>query len=167
MSVDGFRFLDGASRRVMRAWLEREPTPPDIPWTPLERPLSECRVALISSAGLSRAGDTPFDQEGERRNPWWGDPTYRTLPREITADRTHISHLHIDPRPATRDLDCLMPLRRLDQLVAEGVVGSSASRHYSIMGYILEPTCLVEETAPSIATDLAQDHVDLALLVPV
>lgn len=167
MSIDGFRFLDAASRAVMRAWQDREPVPRGIPWTPLHRPLEECRVALISSAGLSRTGDAPFDREGERRNPWWGDPTHRVLPREVRGSEVRIGHMHIDPRPASEDLDCLMPLRRLDDLVAEGAVGSSAPRHYSVMGYILEPTVLVECTAPRIAKSLVEDGVDLALLVPV
>lgn len=167
MTVDGFRFLDVASRGVMKAWHDREPAPRDVPWTPLDEPLTGSRVALISSAGISRIGDAPFDQAGERRNPWWGDPTHRVLPREVTASQVRIQHMHIDPRPGSEDLDCLMPLRRLDELVAEGVVGSSAPRHYSIMGYILKPDELLGETAPEIADALADDEVDLALLVPV
>ncbi len=167
MTVDGFRFLDLASGRVMRAWHDREPAPAAIPWQPLQRPLDENRVALVSSAGLACQDDTPFDQEGERQNPWWGDPTFRVIPRESTVDEVRVYHLHIDPRPAAEDLDSLMPLRRLDELVEEGVVGSSAPRHYSVMGYILQPERLVEETAPAIAEALASDEVDLALLVPV
>ncbi len=167
MTVNGFRFLDAASRRVMRAWHDREPAPAPIPWQPLERPLAETRVALVSSAGLARKGDVPYDQEGERRNPWWGDPTFRLIPREATSDELRVYHLHIDPRPAAEDLDSLMPLGRLDELVDAGVVGSSAPRHYSVMGYILEPKRLVEETAPAIAEALARDEVDLTLLVPV
>lgn len=71
MTVDGFRFLDVASRGVMKAWHDREPAPREVPWTPLARPLAESRVALISSAGIARVGDTPFDQEGERRLVQW------------------------------------------------------------------------------------------------
>ncbi len=167
MALDGFRFLDPASRRVMRAWHDREPAPDEIPWAPLDRPLAESRVALVSSAGLAVIGDTPFDQDGERRNPWWGDPTHRVIPREAKADEVRVYHMHIDPRPASGDLDCLMPLRRLDELVEARVLGSSAPRHYSVMGYILQPERLVDETAPAIAEALAGDEVDLALLVPV
>lgn len=167
MSVDGFRFLDPASRIVMRAWLEREPTPPAIPWAPLGKPLRAARVALISSAGIARLDDEPFDQEAERENPWWGDQSYRVIPRETRTGEVGIHHLHIDPRPGSGDLDCLLPLRRLDELVSERIVGSSAPRHYSIMGYILEPDALLEVTAPKIAEALISDEVDLALLVPV
>jgi len=167
MSMDGFRFLDSATREVMRAWFDREPGPDAMPWTPLRSSLAESRVALISSAGISLLDDAPFDQDGERLDPWWGDPTYRVLPRETTTGQVRVSHLHMDPRPAAEDLDCLLPLRRLDELVEAGAVGSSAPNHYSIMGYILKPRQLVEETAPALAGALVGDEVDLALLVPV
>ncbi|MCB1035614.1 MAG: hypothetical protein KDD47_17460 [Acidobacteria bacterium] len=164
--IDGYRFLDGASKRVMKAWAAREPEV-EIPWTPLDKPLSEARVALVSSAALSLREDQPFDREGERQNPWWGDPSYRVLPREATREDVRVDHLHINPQPASEDLDCIFPLRRLDELVKAEVVGSSAPRHYSIMGYILDTGELLEETAPKIAEGLVQDEVDVALLVPV
>jgi hypothetical protein len=34
------------------------------------------------------------------------------------------------------------------------------------MGFILEPTVLLEETAPAIAERMRADHVDAAALVP-
>jgi D-proline reductase (dithiol) PrdB len=89
------------------------------------------------------------------------------IPREVNADEVRVYHLHIDPRPASADLDCVLPLRRLDELVEAGTVGSSAPDHYSIMGYILQPRELVEETAPKIAEALLRNEVDFALLVPV
>ena len=72
--VDSYRFISRTTRRVMQAWIARE-TPRPIPWVPLTKPLSECTVALISTAGISMNEDPPFDQEGERQNQWWGDPS--------------------------------------------------------------------------------------------
>lgn len=167
MPIDGFRFLDPATRRVMRAWHDREPEPPGVPWAAISKPLAASRVALISTAAIARLGDKPFDQEGERRDPWWGDPTHRVIPSEVTSDEVRVYHLHIDPRPASEDLDCILPLRRLDELVEAGTVGASAPDHYSIMGYILQPRELVEETAPKIAEALLRNEVDFALMVPV
>jgi D-proline reductase (dithiol) PrdB len=167
MAIDGYHFLDGASRRVMRAWEEREPTPDSVPWTPLSKPLSQVGVALVSSAGIALRSQPPFDQGGERVNPWWGDPSHRVIPREAATQDIRIHHLHIDPRPGESDLDSVLPLRRLDELVDAGVVGRSAPRHYSMMGYILDPTELLRDTAPTLAASMIQDEVDLALLVPV
>ena len=167
MAIDGYRFLDPISRRVMRAWEEREATPASVPWTALAAPLAEARVALVSSAGLARADDEPFDQEGERRDPWWGDPTVRVIPRDVDPSAVRLQHLHVDPRPAAEDLDCVLPLRRLQELVEAGVVGESAPRHLSMMGYQLRDAPVLEVTAPAVLDILAEDQVDLALFVPV
>jgi D-proline reductase (dithiol) PrdB len=166
MAIDSYRFLDFATRQVMKAWTSRQ-EPGEIPFTPLTKPLGECTVALVSTAGVARHDDEPFDQEGERRNPWWGDPTFRAIPLGTTEKDVKLYHLHIDPRFGESDLDVVLPMRRLTELAAEGVVGRPAPTHYSVMGYILEPEELVEKTAPAIAERMRAERVDAAALVPV
>jgi D-proline reductase (dithiol) PrdB len=166
MAIDSYRFLDFASRQVMKAWAARQ-EPGVIPFTRLAKPLRECTVALLSTAGIARNDDTPFDQEGERRNPWWGDPTFRTIPLGTAEKDIKLYHLHIDPRFGEADLDVVLPMRRLAELAAEGMVGRPAPTHYSMMGYILEPEELLEKTAPAIAARMRSEGVDAAALVPV
>ena len=149
----------------MKAWAARQ-KPGVIPFTPLSKPLGECTIALVSTAGVARNDDRPFDQERERRDPWWGDPSFRVIPLGSTERDVRLSHLHIDPRFGEADLDVVLPMRRLAELADENIVGQPAARHYSIMGYILEPTVLVEKTAPAIAELMARDRVDAAALVP-
>lgn len=156
-----------ASRKVMQAWAERERPPQRIAWTPLAKPLDRCRVALLTSAGIALRTDRPFDQQGERDNPWWGDPTWRELPAELSSADVTIGHLHIDPRPALEDIDVVLPVHRLAELVDGGVVGESNSRHFSIMGYQLDATELTVSSAPQLAAALVEDEVDLVVLVPV
>ena len=165
MTIDSYRFLEFASRQVMKAWAARQ-EPGAIPFTPLSKPLRECTVALLSTAGVARNDDRPFDQEGERRNPWWGDPTFRTIPLGTTERDVKLYHLHIDPRFGEADLDVVLPMRRLAELAAEGFVGRPAPTHYSTMGYILEADELVEKTAPAIADRMRAERVDAAALVP-
>jgi D-proline reductase (dithiol) PrdB len=165
MPLDSYRFLDFATRQVMKAWAGRQ-EPGVIPFTPLPKPLRDCTVALVSTAGVARNDDRPFDQEGERRNPWWGDPTFRTIPLGTTEEDVRLYHLHIDPRFGEEDLDVVLPMRRLSELAAEGFVGRPAPTHHSTMGYILEPTELVEKTAPAIAERMRAEGVDAAALVP-
>jgi D-proline reductase (dithiol) PrdB len=165
MSIDSYRFLDFATRHVMKAWAARE-KPREIPFTPLTKPLDECTVALVSTAGIARHEDQPFDQERERRDPWWGDPSFRVIPLGTTERDVRLYHLHIDPRFGEADLDVVLPLRRLTELADERLIGRPAPRHYSIMGYILDPGVLVEETAPAIARQMQLDGVDAAALVP-
>jgi D-proline reductase (dithiol) PrdB len=165
MAIDSYRFLDFTSRQVMKAWAERQTAGP-IPFTPLAKDLRECRVALVSTAGVARNDDRPFDQEGERRNPWWGDPSYRAIPLGTTEKDVRLYHLHIDPRFGEADLDVVLPMRRLSELSSEGFVGPPAPTHYSIMGYILQEEELVGKTAPALAGRMRDEGVDAAALVP-
>jgi hypothetical protein len=69
-TVDSCRFISGITKRMIKWWINME-RPREIPWTPRARTLRECTVSLISSAGVALKSDRPFDQEGERRNPWF------------------------------------------------------------------------------------------------
>ena len=159
-------FIDGPTRKLVRSWIQREPSH-EIPWTPLPKPLGECLVALVSSAGIARHDQPPFDQDLERRDPWWSDQSWRPIPLDTTEADVGIYHLHIDPRFGQQDLDCVLPLRRLRELCRDGMVGAVAATHYSFMGYILQPRELLASTAPAIAARMAAEAVDVALLVPV
>jgi D-proline reductase (dithiol) PrdB len=164
--VRSHAFVDGPTRKLVRSWIEREPAH-QIPWTPLAKPLSACRVALVSSAGIARHDQRPFDQQLERRDPWWSDQSWRPIPLGTTEADVGIYHLHIDPRFAQQDLDCVLPLRRLQELAAGDIVGGAAATHYSFMGYILQPRQLLASTAPAIAARMNEEAVDVAVLVPV
>jgi len=165
MSIDSYRFLDFAARQVIRAWATRE-KPGVIPFTPLTKPLDACTVALVSTAGVARNDDQPFNQERERLDPWWGDPSFRVIPLGTTERDVRLYHMHIDPRFGEADLDVVLPMRRLSELAERGLVGRPALRHYSIMGYILDPRVMIEQTAPAIAERMRQDGIDAAALVP-
>ena len=164
-TVDSFRFVPGLTRRMLRSWINLE-TPRAIPWTQLAKPLSDCKVALITSGGIVLKTDRPFDQEGERRNPWWGDPSYRVIPRGTTAEEIKVYHLHVNPDYPEADLNCLLPLDRLVELEEAGEIGLAAKSHYSFMGYILEPQELLDETVPKIVRHLQEEGVDAVVLIP-
>ena len=163
--VDSYRFLDRLTSKLVQSWIELE-TPRQIPWAPLSKPMAESTVALVSSAGLTLKADRPFDQEGERRNPWWGDPSYRILPRTVSGEDVGLYHLHIDPRLVERDLNTLFPLQRLLELEACGEVGAAASHHYSYMGYILQPRTLLEQSVPAMIRQMRHDGVNAVVLIP-
>lgn len=165
-TVNSYRFLDAITRKLVESWVALE-HPREIPWTPLSKPLAEATVALVSTAGLALKTDRPFDQEGEQQNPWWGDPSYRVIPRTATGEDVRLYHLHVNPRLAEKDLNTLFPLQRLSELGELGEIGRSAPRHYSFMGYNLEPQTLLEESTPAMIRQMKQDCVDVVILVPV
>lgn len=163
--VDSYRFIKGMSKRLIRSWIKLE-SPREIPWTSLSKPLSDSTVALISTGGIALKSDRPFDQEGERKNPWWGDPSYRIIPQSAKSEDIRVYHLHIDPSPAEQDLNCLLPVERLGDLVEMRKVARAAPSHYSFMGYILDPQELLEKSIPAIIEHLRADAVDVVVLIP-
>jgi D-proline reductase (dithiol) PrdB len=167
--VDSYRFLDRLTKKLVQTWVGLETEwelPTEIPWTPLSRPVNESTVALISSAGLALKTDRPFDQEGERRNPWWGDPSYRVLPRTVTEEEVRLYHLHMHPRVAEQDLNTLLPAQRLLEFESRGEIRRAAANHYSFMGYILEPQVLLAESVPAMIRNMERDGVNVVILVP-
>jgi D-proline reductase (dithiol) PrdB len=113
-------------------------------------------------------GDPPFDMEMERQNPLRGDSTWRALRSDATSASIEANHLHIDTSYILRDLNVALPLDRLRELCAGGIVGSIAETHYSTMGYQGNDTSTLEQkSAPEIAASLRKEEVDLALLAPV
>ena len=166
--ADPWRFLEPRAAETTAARIAKQPPHPPIPWAAVAKPLSESKVALLSTAGISMKGDSPFDMESERRHPTWGDPTFRRILSHATAADVEVNHLHINTVFIRRDLNVALPLDRLRELIREGVVGSAAETHYSTMGYQGSSTKVLEnETAPAIAAAMAKESVDLILLAPV
>ena len=166
--VDPWRFTGSFLAGLLSRMIPAQPAWTSIPWTPVRKPLSQSRVALLSTAGLSMKGDPPFDMELERRSPMRGDSSWRRLRADATGASVEANHLHIDTGYLLRDLNVALPLDRLRELVAAGEVGSMADTHYSIMGYQGNDTSALErESAPAIAEVMRREEVDLALLVPV
>ncbi|MGQ0585241.1 MAG: glycine/sarcosine/betaine reductase selenoprotein B family protein [Reyranella sp.] len=133
------------------------PTYDDTPLLP-GKPLGERRVVLISTAGLHKRGDRPFQP---------GDGSYRVIPAETPAGELVMSHISVnfDRTGFQQDLNVAFPIDRLRELVADGVVGSMASVHYSFMGAF--PPEAAAPHAKHLAGLLKNDKVDAALLVPV
>lgn len=132
---------------------------PDLGDTPLVEgpPLPERRVAIISTAGLQRPSDRPFG---------FAAADYRVIPRE-SAGNLQISHLstNFDRSGFQQDTNVIFPLDRLNELAANGIIGSVADYHYSFMG--ASDPMTMKTAARQIAGLLKQDQVDAVLLTPV
>ena len=130
---------------------------------PLEAALSSAKIALVSSAGLHALDDTPF-----KRQPG-GDPGFRVIPHGADLGSLVCTH----PSKAwersgvLRDVNVALPIDRLSEMVAEGVVGSAAPRHLSIQGSITAPAPLVNQTIPEMMRVLTEDRVQAVVLTPV
>lgn len=142
------------------AWRSNDP----VPWAPLARPLSESRVAIVSSAGFVLPAQERFDDAMKG-----GDPSFREIGAD--ADVTQFVESHrsklFDHEGIRRDPNLAFPIDRMRELAAAGVIGSLNQRHFSVMGSITAPGRMMKQSAPEIARRLREDAVDAALLVPV
>ena len=124
-------------------------------------PLAQRRVALVSTAGLHRRSDRPFDGAA-------GATEYRVIPAGTPATELVMSHISVnfDRSGFRADPNVVLPLDRLAELAAEGIVGSVADFHYSFMGAPW-PSTRFEPKARELAALLERDRVDAAVLLPV
>jgi D-proline reductase (dithiol) PrdB len=165
MTVDSFKFLP-KSFRFMFENVDIEFGGPV--WAPFNKPLSEATIAVLSSAGIFvRDEQEPFDMGREKREPTWGDPTWRIIPSDVAQSMVDATHLHINTDHVKRDIGVAMGLRALTALETEGVIGRLAEENYSVMGY-QENGCEVwqSRTGPEIIKHLQQAGVDALLLAP-
>ena len=121
-------------------------------------PLSKRRVAIVSSAALIQRGDAPFP---------FGSGECRPLQRSWNSDDILISHVSInfDRAGYQRDINVIYPIERLKHLAIDGLIGSVANTHYTVMGSS-DPAAMVE-AADFIAAAFKADHVDAVVLAPV
>jgi D-proline reductase (dithiol) PrdB len=166
MEVDSFRYLSPLIKRYYQ--LSRVSKDLPIPFAPLGKPLRQCRFGLVTSGGLYHRGhDRPFDEERERREPAWGDPSFRILPADMDPAEVGVSHLHINRKGALADMNVLLPVQRFKELVSEGRVGGLAAQAYSFMGYQGFPADLrawKEVHGPAVRDRLLAERVDCVLL---
>ncbi|MFQ6029061.1 MAG: glycine/sarcosine/betaine reductase selenoprotein B family protein [Dehalococcoidia bacterium] len=135
----------------------------DTPWTPLRKPLSQSKLALVTSAGIHLRGDQPFtrDQAG-------GESSYRVIPSDANPADIIQSHFSIgfDRTAIYRDLNVTFPMDRVNELVERGIIGSVSKSYYSFMGALRDPSRVIEETGPEVAQRLQEEGVDVVLLTP-
>lgn len=130
----------------------------------LRKPLSECRVVIITTAGLHLKQDKPFNGSF-----LVSDCSFRRLPISARLAEMGISHTshEFDRSGIMEDLNVVYPIDRLAELVERRKLGSLAATHYSFMGSLPRVGDLRKKTAPEVARLANLDAVDLALLTPV
>ena len=121
----------------------------DSPFTPLTKPLAECRVGVITTASLT--ADDPLEPYVAPSHP---------QPAAMATDHLfwHKDATH------TNDLGSFLPLDHLEALAAEGLIGSLAPRFAGI-GTVYSHR-RTTKWAEQIREWFVDDEVDLALLIP-
>ena len=148
------------SDKVIRAGVASLPVPTiDAPSFVSPPALEDATVAIVTTAGLRKAGD-------EAWNP--SDPSFRVFE---TGDRDmSLGHLspNFDRSGFAADINVVYPVDRLTEMAEEGVIGKVAPRHLSFMGAQDETmTSIRMDTGIAAAKLLKDDGVNVVFLTPV
>ena len=148
----------------------------DAPFTPLSKPLSEARIGLIASSGHFVVGDDPTplgvanmtqDQAMNCIDEFLkAAPDLSAIPVDTPPEKLRVRHGGYDIRGAMHDPNVNLPIERLRELEAEGVIGELSPTAYSFVGAASQLR-LQKESLPEWGT-LCQEHgMDGLVLVPV
>lgn len=134
----------------------------EVPWQPLQKPLSQCRLGLVTTAGVHLENQQPYDVDAKQ-----GDASYRELPADTPADVYRISHTHYDHSEADKDINCVFPIQRLKELAVEGLIKDVADVNFGFMGFIMKPLHQdLKTNARQVADKFIEHNVDTVLLTP-
>ena len=148
----------------------------DTPFSPLTKPLAECRVALVTSSGHFVEGDDPrplgveamTQAEAEARIGEFirEAPTLSTIPVDTPIDRLRVRHGGYPVEAVAADHQVVLPIQHLRDLAADGIIGELAPEAYSFVGATSQVR-LRKDRAPAWAERLRDIGADVVLLVPI
>jgi D-proline reductase (dithiol) PrdB len=127
-------------------------------WCPVQKPLKNSRVTLLTSAALRLAHQEPFIPRE--------DLSYRLVPSDPQAGEIIIDHHSGIGTVPRQDPEIVFPRTALAELAKKGIIGEVAPFHVSVMGGVRRQKEIETELAPAIARELKKAEVDFALLVP-
>ena len=148
----------------------------DSPWATLSKPLSESRVAVMTSSGHFVEGDDPMpfgidrmtQEEAEDRifESIKEPPTLSTIPSSTDFSNLRVRHGGYPVRGAIADPQVVLPLRLMEDLQADGVIGEVAPNAFSFVGAAAQGK-LKKTIGPEWAEMLHDEDVDAVVLVPI
>jgi D-proline reductase (dithiol) PrdB len=128
----------------------------------LAKPLKECSVCFVSSCGVHLKRDRPMDVA----HPL-GDFTFRRVPSYARQDDLVIHQLKYPHDDADLDINVIFPIKRLQELAGEGIIGGLTKNFFSFIGYNMDPERFEATVAEGIAGAVAEEEqTDIALLAP-
>jgi hypothetical protein len=130
----------------------------EVPFALLKKPLSECRVGLVTTAGKAPAEGTLDAFQLMRLRELYAAPSNPPPARLFTED------LGWDKEAThTNDVETFLPINRLGEYVTNGRIGSISPRFYGVpTDYSQRRT--TERYAPQILEWCHEDDVDAMLL---
>jgi len=148
----------------------------DAPFAPLEKPVSESRLMLMTSTGHFVDGDDPKPLGVENMTQQQAmemisqflrvAPTLTEIPTNTPTDKLQVRHGGYDIRAVQADAGVAFPLTHLNEFAAKGMVGEFANPAYSFVGATAQMP-LIKKTGPAWVEMLKERGVETAVLIPV
>jgi hypothetical protein len=132
---------------------------PFMPFSSVGKPLSECRVGVVTTSEMARRG-VEVGPDDPRRLVY-------ALPTDIPVEELYSPKAGYDRHATTLDdVDSYLPLTHLHRFVAEGTLGAVAPRFQMLQfEYSQRKTLTVD--APEILKQMREDRVDVAVLTAI
>ena len=135
----------------------------EVPFTPLNKPLSACRVTLLTSAAPYQADKGPQDA-GSPYNA--AVKFYQVYSGDTAGDHDlRVSHVMVDRQHLTDDSNTWFPLPALRRAVTRGEIGSLTPRFHGVPTNRSQRHTL-DVDAPEVLRRCQEDGADVAILVP-
>lgn len=145
-------------------------------FTQLTKSVSEMRIGLLTSTGHFVTGEDPepFGVKGmsqaeaiDRIQDFLrAAPDLSPIPLTTPREQLHVRHGGYDIRGVQVDRNVALPLDRMVELDAEGVIGTAVSPAYSFVGAAAQRR-LLSQSIPSWAEEIRQQGIEGMVLVPV
>ncbi len=173
--MDILEDLQGWRTQFEQGWLAHYRNTGEMDWKRYNRPkntnapagpaveLARSRLALISSAGgYLRDSQEPFIADKAAL----GDYSLRRFPSSTPLGDLAFVHGAYDHTAVEQDPQVLVPLRHLEDLVAEGMIGELAPSVISFCGWQPDVVRTVKELIPTIVEAATAEQIEAAFLVP-
>ena len=148
----------------------------DSPFAPMESPVSETTIGLLTTSGHFVQGNDPepFGVKGMTQQEaidritefYKGEPTLSVIPMDTAMEDLQVRHGGYDIRSPQKDPNVVFPLERLRELRDDGVIGKLAHKAFSFVG-VTSQGKLVNHIGPQWVERIKEQDVGGMVLVPV
>ena len=147
----------------------------DGPLAPVQMPLRNARVGLLTASGHFVAGDDPNpfgeiamtqEQAIERSGDFLSStPLLSEIPVTTPATELRVRHAGYDIRSSLKDPNVAFPIDRMKEARDSGTIGGLASTFFSFPGITAQGR--LRKVLPQWVERIHEEDVDVMLLVPV
>ena len=130
-------------------------TPPPV-WNPLTKPINECKVGIASACGVHLKTQKPYKLAGDR--------TWRQIPANVQPDELMITHGGYDHTDVNKDINCMWPYQRMQELEKAGVIKKFCDVNAGFMGGGGDIETFTNVIGPEVAQLCKEEGADVVLL---